>query len=289
MKILIIGSGLVASSVVQRLKSKGHEVLIYSRTANERIKCRQVVGDIFNFSDFQRVLSWKPRVIIHTAWITTPGKYKNDLLNLEYAKFTVNLARSICNSNVEHIIIFGTCAEYGKQTGPSTAGITKTSPTTLYSEQKVAAFQSVANILKEVNTRLTWARLFYPYGPHQHERRLIPYLINSLRNNIPIKLADISSVYDWITTRDIASAILWIIENELPIEIDIGTSIGTTNLELLTALEGLLNVKHQVNAEQRHDVGIGDYFVTGKDSPLFVSGWRPSDTLYSGLRWALEE
>lgn len=289
MKILVIGSGLVAHSIVQRLESKGHELLVYSRTANERIKCRQVVGDIFNFGDFQRVLSWKPQIIIHTAWITTPGKYKNDLSNLDYAKFTVNLAELICNSEVEHLIIFGTCAEYGKQTRPSTAGITKTAPTTLYSEQKVVAFKSVANILKEASTRLTWARLFNPYGKHQHERRLIPCLIYAIKNNIPIQLEDVSSVYDWITTRDIASAILWIIEHELPIEIDIGTSIGTTNLEILEVLEGLLNVKHQVNTEQKHKIGLGEYLVTGKDSPLFVSGWRPSDTLSSGLKWALEE
>lgn len=284
----MIGGGFVAQSIVQRFEPKGHELLVYSRTANERLKCRQVLGDIFNFSDFQRVISWKPQIVIHTAWITTPGKYKNDLSNLEYAKFTVNLAELICNSEVQHLIILGTCAEYGKQTRPSTAGITNTSPTTLYSEQKVVAFQAVARILKEASPRFTWARLFNPYGPHQHQRRLIPYLIYALKNNIPIQLEDVSSVYDWITTRDIASAISWTIEHELPTEIDIGTSIGTTNLEILKILESLMNVRNQANGEQKHKIGIGEYLVTGKDSPLLVSGWRPSDTLSSGLEWSLK-
>lgn len=288
MKILVIGGGFIASSIVQKLESEGHEILVYSRTASERLKCRQIEGDIFNFSDFVKVFAWKPQIIIHTAWITTPGKYKDASSNFEYAKFTVNLANYVCNSKVEHLIILGTCAEYGMQTGPSTAGITKNSPNILYSEQKVAAFQAVKNILQETNTRFTWARLFYPYGPYQHKKRLIPHLVHSLKNEVPIRLADISSVYDWITTRDIASAILWIIEHELPLEIDIGTSIGTTNLELLMTLEELLQVKQQVNAEQGHEIGVGEFFVTGKDSPLLVAGWLPSDTLLSGLEWVLE-
>lgn len=279
----------MAGPIVEKLESEGHELLIYSRTASQELKCQQVEGDIFNFADFIKVLAWEPQIIIHTAWITTPGKYKNDPSNFEYTKFSVNLANYISHSELEHLIILGTCAEYGQQTGPSTAGFTKTSPNILYSEQKVAAFNAVKKILLETTTRFTWARLFYPYGPHQHEKRLIPHLIHSLKSESPIRLADITSVYDWITTHDIASAISWVIEHELPVEIDIGTSVGVTNLELLVTLEDLLQTNHQVMAHQRHEIGAGEFFVAGKNSPLFVSGWLPRDTLRSGLEWVLEE
>jgi len=289
MRILVIGSGFVAVPIVQKLESEGHELLIYSRTASEKIKCQQVEGDIFNFTDFVKVLAWEPQIIVHTAWITTPGRYRSDPSNFGYTKFTVKLANYISHSEVEHLIILGTCAEYGYQTGPIAAGFTKTSPNILYSEQKVAAFSAVERILKETTIRFTWARLFYPYGPHQHEKRLIPHLIHSLKRETPIRLADISSVYDWITTRDIASAISWVIEHELPVEIDIGTSIGATNLELLMTLEELLRTTHKVTADQGHEIGVREFFVTGKNSPLLVSGWLPRDTLRSGLEWVLEE
>lgn len=289
MRILIIGSGFVAGPVVEKLESEGHELLIYSRTANEILKCQQVEGDIFNFTVFVKVLDWEPQIIIHTAWITTPGKYKSDLSNYEYAEFTINLANYMSHSKVEHLIVLGTCAEYGQQTGPSTAGFTKTSPNNLYSDQKVSAFNAARKILQETPVRFTWARLFYPYGPHQHEKRLIPYLIHSLKSEIPIRLADVSSVYDWITTRDIASAISWIIEHRLPVEIDIGTSIGITNLELLMTLEDLMQTKHKVTTRQGHEIGAGEFFVTGKNSPLLLSGWLPRDTLRSGLEWVLEK
>ena len=287
MKILVIGSGFIASSIVARLEYEGHELLVYSRSVNPTLQSRQILGNIFEFEEFSKVLTWKPDIIIHTAWITTPGIYKDDLSNLKYSRFTSQLAQCIHTSDVEHLIILGTCAEYGHQSGPSTAGITKLSPSTLYAEQKVAAFQGVKEILQESATRLTWARVFYPYGPNQDQNRLIPYLINSLKSGIPIQLADTSSIHDWITTRDISSAISWIISNEVPIEIDIGTSFGFTNLELLLTLEKFLQIKNQSHAGGEHVIGLNDVFVAGKNSPLFTSGWAPKDSLTSGLQWVL--
>jgi len=287
MRILVIGSGLIATSVVKRLESESHELLVFSRTRNERINCQQVLGSIFNFEEFIKIFDWKPQVIIHTAWITTPGIYRNDLSNLEYAEFTINLAKHVKYSEVEHLIILGTCAEYGLQARPSSAGITKLSPSTLYAEQKVIAFSSAKKLLEKSNTRFTWARVFYPYGPNQDEMRLIPHLIQSLKKGEPLALADTSSIHDWITTRDIASAISWTIGNELPIEIDIGTSSGFTNLELLIVLENLLKTSNQLPQGENHKPGINEVFVASKTSPLFTSGWSPNDSLTTGLEWML--
>ena len=287
MKILVIGNGFIATSVVKRLESENHELLVFSRTYNDKIHCKQVLGDIFNFEEFIKALEWRPEIIVHTAWITTPGIYKNDRSNFQYAEFTTNLAKHSARIEVEHLIILGTCAEYGNQNGPSTAGVTNLSPNTLYAEQKVVAFNTVKELTQGSDLRLTWARIFYPYGPNQDQKRLIPHLIHSLRNGEPIVLADTSSIHDWITTRDIASAISWLIINELPIEIDIGTSIGFTNLELLVTLEELLQASNQLPAGESHKLGHNEFFVACKTSPLFKSGWVPTDSLITGLEWVL--
>lgn len=287
MKVLIIGNGFISASIILRLESEGHELLIYSRTEDYKLKHKQIVGDIFDFDVFAKALTWNPQIIIHTAWITTPGIYRDDFSNIKYAEFTTKLAKSIDYSSVEHLIVLGTCAEYGRQSGPSIAGLTELSPISLYAEQKVSAFNAVRDILQDSDIRFTWARIFYPYGPGQDQRRLIPQIIQSLRNEEPILLADISSTYDWITTRDIASAISWIILKKTPIEIDIGTSFGYTNIELLAVVERLLKTNNQLQMSQEHVFGLNEIFVAGKDSPLFVTGWSPTDTLQTGLEWTL--
>ena len=287
MKILVIGNGFIATPIIQRLESEGHEILVYSRTMSERIHSEQVLGDIFKFRDFLKTLSWKPQIIIHTAWITTPGIYRNDPSNYKYAQFTADLANYLNHTDVEHLIILGTCAEYGHQYGPSTAGVTKLSPSNLYAQQKVAAFESAKDFLEGSKVRMTWARIYYPYGPNQDQRRLIPYLIHSLKNRIPILLTDTSSLHDWITTQDIASAISWVIENEVLLEVDVGTTFGFTNLELLTTLAELLRVTDPLINLNSDSFEANEVFIAGKDSPLIKSGWVPSDSLHTGLEWIL--
>ena len=71
MKVLVIGNGFIASSIIQRLESEGHEILIYSRTLKKEVKSQQILGDIFNFDDFVKTLLWKPQIVIHTAWVMT--------------------------------------------------------------------------------------------------------------------------------------------------------------------------------------------------------------------------
>jgi nucleoside-diphosphate-sugar epimerase len=289
MKILIIGNGFIGSSIIKRLESEGHEILCFSRRHNLKITSQQIIGDIFNFNEFIKTLNWKPQVIIHTAWVTAHNIYTNDTSNYKYAEFTSNLARVLPQKGVEHLVILGTCAEYGYQTSVSTAGITQLQPNSVYSEQKVVAFNSALNSLFGTRVRLTWARIFQPYGPNQDKARLIPYLINSIRSGRQVELRDTNSVLDWVTTRDIASAISWILNHETPTEVDIGTSIGHTNLQLLQNLEALLGNSNQwarIRVQSKTGKSVTQ---VGKDSPLFVSGWIPNDDIDSGLRWVLEK
>ena len=287
MKILVIGNGFIGSAIIKRLKLEGHELLIFSKTFKAEIDSQQIVGDIFRFDDFVKALLWDPQVIIHTAWITTHAHYSQDSSNSQYAQFTSLLSTYVAHSNLEHLIVLGTCAEYGPQSQPSTAGITKLNPTTFYAKQKVEALNSSKQLFQESKVRFTWARIFQPYGQKQDPSRLLPYLIDSIKFGKQVELLDTSSLLDWITTKDIAAAISWIISHDSPAEVDIGTGIGYTNVELLQHLESFLgNSKQWVRFAAQPYAG-NTVTVVGRRSPLFVSGWLPEDDLDTGLNWVL--
>ena len=287
MKILVIGNGFLATPIIRRLESEGNELLVFSRKQNLGIRSQQVLGDIFDYENFLKVLEWKPKIVIHTAWITTPNLYMSDTSNFEYADFTSKLAQSLLNSKLEHLVILGTCAEYSQKMESNLEGVDNLSPSTLYVEQKIQALNSVKSILQGSEIRFTWARIFFPYGPDQHPLRLIPSLINSLKSGEPLILADTSSVYDWISTRDVASAISWIISHELKSEVDVGTSVGYTNLEILFALEKILGIVHKEVLGKPHGFGLNQTLIASKGSSLLSSGWIPNDSLGSGLKWVL--
>ena len=287
MKTLVIGNGFIASEIIKTLDSAGHDILIYSRSLKEKIHNRQVVGDIFDTKSVIKTLGWKPQVVVHTAWVTEHQRYSYDVSNLDYAKFTSEFAGQLINFGVEHFIVLGSCAEYGPQSLPCSAAKTSLNPSNPYAEQKVAAFNSVKKTLENSAVRLSWVRVFQPYGPYQDEARLIPYLIKAIKNNLKIEMKDTLSQHDWVTTRDIASAIAFIVENALPVELDVGTTVGHTNIEVLKTLENLLGNSNQwekISSELKIGGGVS---VVGKDSPLFQAGWKSSDSLHEGLGWVL--
>lgn len=288
MKVLVIGNGFLATQIVERLENEGNELLVFSRRQNVGIQSKQVVGDIFDFEKFVKVLDWEPQALIHTAWITTPEFYRSHSSNFQYADFTARLAEALLESKVQHFISLGSCAEYVQEVDSGFQVKENLSSRTLYSEQKIQAFNSAHRILANSEIQFTWARIFFPYGPGQHPLRLIPSLLQSLKNGQPISLSDTTSIYDWITTRDIASAISWILQHQLTSEIDVGTSVGFTNLEILIALERLLGIRHKSVIEKVHGFGMNQQLIASKDSALFRSGWAPKDSLESGLTWILD-
>jgi nucleoside-diphosphate-sugar epimerase len=287
MKILVIGGGFLATSIIERLQAEGHDLIVYSRRNRPEIACQQISGNIFDFEEFVKILQWKPQIVIHTAWITTPGIYKNDKSNADYATFTTKLAKELVSTDVEHLIILGTCAEYGSTHTPCIAGTSTLSPRSFYAKQKVSTLLAVKELMKDSSCRLTWSRIFYPYGPNQDKGRLIPSIITSLETGVAMILEDTTSIYDWITTRDVASAISWVIRNNLPTEIDVGTSIGYKNLDILRTLEELLHLENYLPADKTHQTGFNEVLVMDKDSSLLKSGWSPQDTLISGLKWMI--
>jgi dTDP-6-deoxy-L-talose 4-dehydrogenase (NAD+) len=287
MKILVIGNGFLATSIIQQLETEGHEILIFSRRFNPEIKSQQIQGDVFRFEEFVKVLDWYPQVVIHTAWITKADVYRNDPINIRYSQFTTNLASIIAKSSIEHFIVLGTCAEYGSFTNLSAVSPKRSNSPSLYSQQKLDAFTSSREILHRSTVRFTWARIFYPYGPNQDRNRLIPHIIDLLKGQEEVALTDTTSVYDWITTRDIASAVSWIIHHELSTEIDVGTSVGFTNLEVLREIESLMQISKKSNGLFKHHLGHQELLVADPSSPLFTSGWTPRDNLHSGLEWLL--
>jgi len=287
MKILVIGNGFLACPIIEKLDSEGHEVNVYSRQVKSDIKVKQIEGNILESEKLQGVFRNNYQVIINTAWITIQNQYPTHESNKDYSRCAISLASRAAQSGVEHFIGFGSCAEYGKRSSPCVAGETLLNPENLYAEQKVETFQQTRQLLSLTKTRFSWLRVFQPYGLRQDPERLVPYLINGLKNQLNIEIKDNKSCLDWVTTRDIASAVSWVLNNSLPSELDIATSIGHTSLDVLSHLQVLLGKAKQTPLVDQSSVESSQVLVAGKESPIFTSGWRPEDTLETGLEWVV--
>lgn len=75
---------------------------------------------------------------------------------------------------------------------------------------------TLVSLAAEYASRLTWVRIFQPHGRHHNSIRLVPKTLSAIQNSQSIHLKYPDSILNWISTRDIASAIELVMSKESP-------------------------------------------------------------------------
>ena len=276
------GTGFLGRQISKVLISDGCDVVAIGRNFSQGLNTKFIMGDL---SDKQRVFEiinmFKPKIVINAAWYTSQNDYRNSSLNYIYRDNAINLV-DICNNlKISRLITLGSCAEYGTDQQAAIAGSTQLNPQDLYSESKVEVFKYTS---KNYEHDWVWARVFQPYGISQDKNRLIPYIIKCFSDGVEPNIKYPENYSDWITSRDVGSAISFIIEKQLSNELDIGSGTLTTNFEIT---EMLRNKIHSSKSIIENKI-LGSGVVASNQSPLFKNGWRPGDNLSAGLDWVLK-
>lgn len=185
MKVMVTGAtGFVGRHVVNELHKRGHSVVAIARDIKrareiawfervEFIECDLHKG-------FQHLFKpdSMPNAIVHLAWPGLPN-YR------EFFHISKNLPADLAfleaavKSGVPHLLVAGTCLEYGMQFGPLSEEM-ETAPTTPYGFAKDALRKSLQLLQIEIPFTLQWMRLFYMHGEGQNRNSLLAQLDRSI-------------------------------------------------------------------------------------------------------------
>lgn len=282
----VIGaSGFLGSQISKRLKNDGWNVVCAGRGNYEDVDNAFVTLDIFDEPGIDNfLLTYKPTLLISTAWETKPGEFWNKESNRIYASATTRLADRGYQLGVNHFIGFGTMTEYGYSPGACNAKITKLAPQDLYSETKSDTGISLKVIADSHGKNFNWMRVFQAFGQNEKENRFIPTLIMNLKAGKEFKVLSPNNILDWIHTEEIASVLSFCLSHNVLNYIDVGTGIPTSvskiseliceELQLDTSL---LDTTSQVNSTEKK------IFVS-QSSEIFNLGWKPQLSLRDRLR-----
>jgi nucleoside-diphosphate-sugar epimerase len=291
MKVLVVGGGgFLGSETVKSLIACGFAVKSVSRNFSSIIDCEQIIADIIQPDSYQNIFTtWKPEIVIQAAWVTNQKTYRTSPRNLQYMEATVELAEQGYRSGVEHFLALGSCAEYGIPTEPCNALTTPAAPVDFYGSQKLETLIKLKDLAGKYSCKLSWARIFQPYGPNQDSRRLLPFARQELLAGNKFKVAHPNAILDWISSRDVASALTYAVKCPVNDIFDVGTSIPIPVMQVLKSLVSILNVdSNLLDCESMEKSDNSDFsIVASKQSPLFNAGWSPLDDLVSGLKWTL--
>jgi len=217
-RILITGAtGFVGSHLTRRLTQEGLEVGIIKRKNSNiwRIKdlLNKIVAYDIDLQDSQgasKVVSlFRPDVIYHLATYYAV-EHKSEEISLMFntnVLGTVNLLEASKNSKVKLFVNTSSCFVYKVSKGKLKEN-SVLEPLNLYALTKIQAEEACGFYAEKYGLKTTTFRIFSPYGPADHERRLIPYVIKSFLAGEKPEMTTGKQKWDFVYVDDIVDAYL---------------------------------------------------------------------------------
>jgi nucleoside-diphosphate-sugar epimerase len=226
-KILLTGAtGFIGSHTLNILFQNGYEVHAVTSKVNTSLN-PNVIWHQVNLFDNNKVKDLlkniMPSYLMHLAWYAEPGKYINGKENLKWLQSSIEMLQSFINFGGKKVVFAGTCFEYDLKYGYLQEAITPSIPNCLYGACKLS-FESIAQMYCGMNNiSFASGRIFYLFGEGENKNRIIPYVINSLLNDSIANCSHGNQIRDFLSVRDVALALVAILESETKGIVNIGS------------------------------------------------------------------
>jgi dTDP-6-deoxy-L-talose 4-dehydrogenase (NAD+) len=210
--ILVTGAtGFIGRHVVPVLLQRGHQVTALARDEKKAKsmpwwhEVSFIACDLHIEANFAKV-SVIPDILIHLAWPGLPN-YK------AISHFEKNLPadyrfiKALVAAGVKHVLISGTCFEYGMQSGCLSED-TITVPSNPYGLAKDTLRKFVEALQQKMPFILQWIRLFYLYGPGQNPESLPAQIARAIENReSEFKMSSGEQLRDYLSVEEVARRI----------------------------------------------------------------------------------
>src|SRR4030095_9366977 len=163
--------------VVPQLLRRGHAVIAVARNEESARKLdwydrvKFVRRDLHHSEIESLDVFDRPDAVVHLAWPGLPN-YQSLFHFEENLPAAYRFLKSMVEEGVGHLLVTGTCLEYGMQSGPL-AESSVTAPANPYALAKDTLHKFLRELRRHRPFTLQWARLFYMHGTVQNTNSLI--------------------------------------------------------------------------------------------------------------------
>ena len=129
------------------------------------------------------------------------------------------------------------------------------------------------------------ARIFFCYGRHEQRERLVPSIITSLINDVPLDLTEGRQLRDYLDGRDIARALWLLLNSDAEGAFNIGSGVSVEVRHLAEIVGNALGRPELLRFGARPEGPDTAREILADTSRIrSVVGWEPSITLEEGLQ-----
>jgi nucleoside-diphosphate-sugar epimerase len=238
-RVLVTGAtGFIGNRTLEPLLAAGYEVHALARREVRVPEVSAHPVDLVRDPAATRSLleELAPDALLHLAWYAEPGRFWTAPENLSWVGASLGLLRAFAQAGGRRVVMAGTCAEYDWSHELAREHDTPLTPSTLYGAAKNATRLVSESFAAQEGLSLAWGRVFFLYGPGEHEARLVPSVARSLLAGQPARTTAGTQVRDFMHVADVARAFAELLDSDVTGAVNIASGNPRALRELIEAV-----------------------------------------------------
>lgn len=223
-RVLVTGaSGFIGRYALEGLVKRGYEVHAVSRLPLDSfVDVNWHVADIFNSIQIENIFKKvRPSHLLHLAWNVEQKTYMMNMENFRWVTASLEILNSFQRNGGVRCVFAGTCAEYDWNYRCLIEDVTPCLPQSNYGICKNCLNEMMKAFCQSCGISAAWGRIFFLYGPHESESRLVASIVKSLLLGKPALCTSGEQYRDFLYVEDVADAFCELLDN---------TIIGSVNI-----------------------------------------------------------
>lgn len=235
-RVLVTGArGFIGRHTLRFLNERGFEVVAVASNAGSprdpEVEWR--TADLLDLTQIEQLVDdVRATHLLHLAWYAKPGAFWNAPENLRWVRASQELLQCFQSCGGERTVVAGTCAEYAEISGTYHEDGTPTEPRTVYGKCK-HALRLYLDCLSEITgLSSAWGRIFFLYGADGPAEKFPQAVVHSLSQGHPARCSHGRQRRDFLDVRDVASALVALLDSPVTGAVNIGGGRGLRLAEM---------------------------------------------------------